>query len=245
VDHAGKNSSLSKGSDAPAPANPTTVSNAQTTSNLGTAAATQAMNNVNQVGPNGSVTYDQSGSYTDPTTGAVVPKYTQTTQLDPLSQAILTGTKQAGSTLRGPLRTSRRRPTRRDHAAQFQDAILRHAEQVARPDQSAGVRRGLQQRDALSGSAVHGRAAAARGQLSRQGIPVGSEAYNNAMTQFQSSKNQAYGSARDTATAGGSTAATNLFGLAQQGQNQNIAQQQLAQNNPLSLLSQIYGGASA
>jgi hypothetical protein len=33
---------------------------------------------------------------------------------------------------------------------------------------------------------------------------VGSEAYNNAMTQFDSSKNQAYGSARDTATAGGS-----------------------------------------
>jgi hypothetical protein len=71
------------------------------------------MNNVNQVGPNGTVTYDQSGSYTDPTTGAVVPKYTQTTSLDPLSQAILTGTKQVGSTLTGTAQNLAGRPTRR------------------------------------------------------------------------------------------------------------------------------------
>ncbi len=33
-----------------------------------------------------------------------------------------------------------------------------------------------------------------------------------------------------------------MFGMALQGQNQNIAQQQLAQSNPLSLLAQIYNG---
>src|SRR5882672_9592571 len=84
---------------APTPANPTTVSNAQTTSNIGTAAAQAAANNINQVGPSGTVSYNQTGTYTDPTTGTQLPTYTQTTQLDPLSQAILTGTKQAGASL--------------------------------------------------------------------------------------------------------------------------------------------------
>lgn len=237
---------MSKGSSAPAPADPTVVSNAQTKSNIGTAAATQAANNVNQVGPNGTVTYNQTGSYTDPTTGASLPTYTQTTNLDPLSQAILNGTKQAGGTLAG---TAQNLATQANTSAttplnfntpfsatlnqspdqinqQASDAVYSNATRYLDPQFTQ------QQRDLQD-------------QLSRQGISPGSEAYNNAMTNFNSTKNQAYGSARDSATAGGTQAATNLFGLAQQGQNQNLAQQQLAQSNPLKLINQIYGGASA
>jgi hypothetical protein len=50
------------------------------------------MGNVNQVGPNGSLTYSQSGSYdfTDPYTGQsyALPQFTATTSLSPQQQAI-------------------------------------------------------------------------------------------------------------------------------------------------------------
>lgn len=82
-------------------------------------------------------------------------------------------------------------------------------------------------------------------QLSRQGIPVGSEAYNSAMGQLENARTQAYQSAQDAAVAGGSSAAANLFGMAQAGQNQLISQQQLAQQQPLSLLSEMYGATPA
>lgn len=236
---------MSKGSDAPAPADPTLVANSQTKSNLGTASATQAMNNVNQVGPNGTVTYDQTGSYTDPTTGTVVPKYTQTTSLDPLSQAILTGTKQVGGSLvptaqkYADIAGGSAKPLNFDTA--FSGTLNKSPDQINQQASDAIYSNSTRYLDPQFTEEQR----QLEDKLSRQGIPVGSEAYNNAMTQFQSSKNQAYGSARDTATAGGSTAATNLFGLAQQGQNQNIGQQVLAQQNPIQMLSQIYGGASA
>lgn len=82
-------------------------------------------------------------------------------------------------------------------------------------------------------------------QLSRQGIPVGSEAYGNAMKQFSNNKTQAFQAAQDSATAQGAQSAQSLFGLAQAGQNQNIQQQQMAQQQPLSLLSQIFGATPA
>lgn len=227
---------------APTPADPNVVSSATTKSNLSTAAGQQALNNVNQVGPNGSVTYDQTGTYTDPSTGMTLPKYTQTTTLDPLSQAILTGTKQAGAALvpaaqkYAGIAAGAAQPLNFDTAfsgmlskspdqinQQASDAIYSNATRYLDP-QFTQEQRQLED------------------QLSRQGIPVGSEAYNSAMTNFNNTKNQAYGSARDTATAGGSQAASNLFNLALLGQNQNINQQQLAQSNPLSMLSRIYGG---
>jgi hypothetical protein len=222
------------------------VSNAQTKSNFATAAGTQAANNVNQVGPNGSVTYKQTGTYTDPTTGASLPTYTQTTELDPLSQAILTGTKQVGAslvptaqTLAGQAATSATTPLNFDTA--FSGTLNKSPDQINQQASDAIYSNATRYLDPQFQTQQR----QLEDQLSRQGIPVGSEAYNNAMTNFNSTKNQAYGSARDTATAGGTQAATNLFGLAQQGQNQQIAQQQLAQQNPLKLISQIYGGASA
>jgi hypothetical protein len=82
-------------------------------------------------------------------------------------------------------------------------------------------------------------------QLSRQGIPVGSQAYNSAMQQFNNSKTQAYQSAQDQAIAGGSQAASNLFNMALQGQNQNLAQQQAVLQEPIQLLGQLFGETPA
>lgn len=62
-------------------------------------------------------------------------------------------------------------------------------------------------------------------QLSRQGIPVGSQAYNNAMDELNRSKTQAYQTASDSALAGGTQAAGNLFGMALAGKGQALGQQ--------------------
>lgn len=71
-------------------------------------------------------------------------------------------------------------------------------------------------------------------QLSQQGIPVGSQAYNNAMDQFYNSRTQAYQSAQDAATAGATSAANNLFGMALAGQGLGLQQAQAADQAALS-----------
>jgi hypothetical protein len=70
----------------------TETAGAQTGSNISTALAQQQLNTINQVGPDGSITYDQTGTYEfkDPTTGKTytLPKLTQTTALSQGQQAI-------------------------------------------------------------------------------------------------------------------------------------------------------------
>lgn len=70
---------------APKPADPIQTAAGQTATNIGTAIAQQQLNNVNQVTPDGSLTYNQSGTYKykDPLTGANydLPTYTATQKL--------------------------------------------------------------------------------------------------------------------------------------------------------------------
>lgn len=228
----------------PTPANPATVANASTVSNVGTAASQQAGNLINQVGPNGSTTYDQTGSYTDPTSGAVTPKYTQTTTLDPLTQSILAGTKQAGSTLVPTAQTlatqaggTATNPLDVNQTAN--NKIIAGGPQALDPSVANAV---TQQQESFLTPQWNQTQQNLTDQLSRAGIPVGSDAYNSAMTNFNNSKTQAFQSAQDSGTAQGAGIANNMFGLAVQGQNQNLGQQQTVQSNPLALLSQIYGG---
>lgn len=232
----------------PTPADPTTVSNAQTTSNIGTAAAQEAANNTNVVGPNGSTTYNQTGSYTDPTTGATLPTYTQTNTLDPLSQSILNGTKQtanslvptaqtlatqAGGTATNPLDVNQ--TANNGIIAQGPQAIDQNATNTIYQGENALLQPTFDQEQTNL-----------QDQLSRAGISVGNQAYGNAETQLGTQQNQQRTAALGTATGQGITSANNMFGLALQGQNQNLGQQQTVQSNPLSLISQIYGsGATA
>jgi len=68
--------------DSPDPPNPIYTAAAQTGSNVSTAVANANLNNVNQVTPYGSLTYNQTGNYSwaDPTTGATyqIPQFTAT-----------------------------------------------------------------------------------------------------------------------------------------------------------------------
>src|SRR6478736_4531365 len=77
---------------APKSPDPVATAAAQTGTNVTTALANAQLNNVNQYGPDGSVTYTTSGgqNFTDPSTGKTyyVPQYNQYTSLSPQQQAI-------------------------------------------------------------------------------------------------------------------------------------------------------------
>ena len=81
-------------SKAPKPPDPRETAAAQTSTNIGTAIANGYLGNVNQVTPDGSLTYSQTGTnkWTDPMSGAVydLPTWTATQTLSPGQQAIKT-----------------------------------------------------------------------------------------------------------------------------------------------------------
>lgn len=91
------------GKSAPTPPDPKETSAAQTGTSVSTAIANAMMGNVNQITPDGSLTYDQTGSYkfTDPYTGHSydVPTFTATQQLSPEQQAIQDQTRSAQGNL--------------------------------------------------------------------------------------------------------------------------------------------------
>lgn len=79
-------------SKAPKAPDPKETAAAQTGTNIGTAVANSYLNNVNQVTPDGSLSYSQTGSknYYDPYTGKSydIPQFTATQQLSQQQQAI-------------------------------------------------------------------------------------------------------------------------------------------------------------
>lgn len=216
---------MSKGNSPPPAPDPNVVANAQTGTNISTGIANATLNHTGQNNPFYSTNYTQNGGYTDPKTGMFVPSYNQNFKLGDLGQALLT---QANGSATKPLDFSgadndylRGGPQALDDKTS--DAYYAHSKGFLDPEWEQKSR-DLQD------------------QLSRQGIPVGSDAYNNAMKQHDNARTQAYDAARSGATAAGASGASNMFGMALQGQQQNIAQQQTAQQNPLKLLGSVIGG---
>jgi hypothetical protein len=84
---------------APTPPDPKETAAAQTGTNVSTAIANTVLGNVDQSTPDGSLTYDQSGSYswTDPSTGQThtAPRFTATQTLSPEQTAIKSQTDAA------------------------------------------------------------------------------------------------------------------------------------------------------
>jgi hypothetical protein len=71
---------------APTPPSPTETAKAQTTQSIQTARANNMMGMVNQKGPDGSLTYTQTGGFNDPSTGEFIPQYTAETALSGAAQ---------------------------------------------------------------------------------------------------------------------------------------------------------------
>lgn len=90
---------MSFGPDPPAPVNPYATAAAQTSTNVSTALANAFLNNMNQVTPTGSLSYDVNDYYnfTDPTSGASyqIPRFTVTQNLSPQEQQILNTNEQS------------------------------------------------------------------------------------------------------------------------------------------------------
>lgn len=233
---------MSKGTPSPPqPPNPVQVAQAQTGTNVATAAAQAELNNVNRVGPGGSTTFNETGGYTDPTTGQWVPQYTENTQLSPLGNELLGA--------QGNLANSFL-PMIEGEGANVQPLNINQG------PNAATVNAGPQALDPTVAQAVYNEQAGflaptyqqqqtnLNDQLAQQGIPIGSQAYSNAQTQLANTQNQGYTAAANNATAQGANIAGQNFGLALQGQNQNVNLQQLAQANPMALLSVLTSGAN-
>jgi hypothetical protein len=231
---------------APAAPNPVTTAQAQTASNEATAVANTTLGNTNQVTPYGTTDYTQTGGYTDPTTGQFIPSSTETTSLDPSLQNILSGTEsaatslvptaqtlasQAASSTTNPLNVNTANNSTIAAGPQALDPTVANAEYQEQMGFLAPTEQ--QQQTNL------------QDQLSQQGISVGNQGYSNAETQLMNSQNQANTAAANNAVVSGANQANNMYGLAVQGQNQNIAQQQTVQQQPLSLLSQLYGTSAS
>lgn len=236
-----------KSSPSPPPApDPAATAAAQTGSNIGTAVAQATLNDVNSNTPYGSTTYNQSGtySYTDPTNGQTyaIPQFTQNTNLSPLGQTLLQGQGQVATSL---IPTAENLATQAGASAttplNFSGANEDYLQAGPQLLNQGATNALYNQQASFLNPQWDQQQTQLQDQLARQGISVGSDAYNNAETQFNNAKTQAYQSAADSAIGGGSAAAGNLFNMALAGQNQNIAQQETAQSNPMSLLSQIMG----
>jgi hypothetical protein len=78
--------------EAPTPPNPIETARASTSTNVATGVANAFLNNVNQITPQGSLTYNPTGAYNwaDPVTGTnySIPTFTATQTLSPQQQAI-------------------------------------------------------------------------------------------------------------------------------------------------------------
>lgn len=171
--------------DAPTPPDPKTTSAAQTGTNVATALANASLNNVNQIGPNGSLIYSQSGTskFTDPYTGQSydIPNYTQTTTLSPDQQKLYDLNNQTQQNL-GQIGVSQSSKIGTLLNTPFDASTANKA--VEDKIDALGAAR-LDPQFARSADAL-------QTQLANQGIQPGSAAWKAQMDQFQQGKNDAY-----------------------------------------------------
>lgn len=217
---------MGKGS---APSAPDPYASAQAQYQFGTQAAAYnaGLNQVNQVGPTGSTTYQQTG-----TSPQGAPEFTATTQLSAPEQALLTGSQGLGlqsqalagnqgrnvaSTLQGF-----QLPTQGQNQQFGQDAMkAAYGEATATMDPYWS-----QQQESLDAS------------LRNSGATPGTPAYDNAMRSFQANRSSAYGQAENQAFGQGLSAEGQQISDVNQAQGGQIA-------NFLSLASGTPGATSA
>ncbi|MES0040014.1 hypothetical protein [Mesorhizobium sp. M0091] len=167
---------------APKPPDPKETSAASTGTNISTAIANSYLNNANQVGPDGTITYTNSGtqSITDPYTGKTyqIPTRTATTTLSAAQQAIKDQTDKAQLNL-GTLANNQSSFLNDYMAKPFDgsnDATEARLLQLGKARLDPIL---AQQQDALATK------------LSNQGIKIGSAAYDRAMAQQGQNVNDA------------------------------------------------------
>lgn len=201
---------------APTPPDPKDTSAAQTGTNIGTAVANNAMGMVNQITPDGSLTYSQTGTYkyTDPYTGKSydLPTYTARTALSETGQAIKGQNDQTQLNLA-------------QTGAQQSGFLKDYLGNIWNPDTSAIEGR----LNELGASRLDPRFAQEedrlRARLANQGVTEGSEAWNREMASLGQTKNDAYNS------------------LALQGRGQAFSELLAQRNQPINEISALLSGS--
>jgi hypothetical protein len=223
----------------PTPATPQATGQAQTQSNVDTAVANATLGNIDTSGPLSSTNFTQNG--TTDVDGNMVPSFAESTTLSPTLQSILTGTENTGASLIPTAQTlANQAGTSATTPLNFSGANQNIISAGPQALNSSVTNQVFQGENALLQPQEQQQQQQLQDQLSMQGIPVGSTAYGNAETQLGTQQNQENTAAAGNAAGIGATDANNMFNLAVLGQNQQIGQQQTAQSNPLSLLSQLF-----
>jgi hypothetical protein len=201
---------------APTPPDPIATGAMQTSSNIGTAVVNSGLNQVNQVTPEGNLSYSQSGtqSWTDPVSGKTydVPRYTATQTLSPAGQAIKDQT----------------------NGAQLNFATLANNQSgqlgatMSKPfsyDTNDHEKWALGLYDKLNGDKEAQNTEAVRSRLVNQGMREGSQGWDSAMRASQ----------------GGMMDARNNFLLNSEGQG--FSQAQATRNQPINEITALMSGS--
>ncbi|MEO1538590.1 MAG: hypothetical protein AAFR73_12765 [Pseudomonadota bacterium] len=171
------------GKRAPKPTDPAKVAAAQTGSNLTTAVGNAFMQNVNEIGPDGTRTFDQTGTktVTDPYSGKTyeIPQFTSTTTLSPEQQAIKDQQNRSGLNLA---------TLGADLSGTLGNQLTGNFTLDNESTESRLFDLGRKRLDPMLAQQEE----ALRTRLANQGIKAGSEAYDREMSGFNNRQNDAY-----------------------------------------------------
>lgn len=225
---------------APAAPDPVATANAQSATNKETALWNSVLGNINQVTPNGNLTYTQ----TPATSADQPPTWTATTTLSPAQQQILDnqnradiGTSQLGA-----------------------DQVGRIADALAKPVDFSGLAAAPGSDDFSADSkrvadALYGQYSsrldpqwqqektAFDQQMFAKGIMPGSDAYKTAYDDYSRSKNDAYSSAMNQSVAAGGAEQSRLFGLQSTAHQQAIQDYLTQREQPLNETTALLSGS--
>lgn len=226
----------------PAAPDPKATAAAQGAANVDTAVAQALLNQYNQVSPFGNVTYQQTGSQTvgSGSDARTVPTFTQTTELSPSQQRQLDLTNQLSEQALGVGNTAFG-----NVSGQLSSPFSPTGLPEINADAGAARERAVNDLYGLQTGRLDDRfgreQASLENRLANQGIQQGSDAYKNAMSDFNYGKNDAYNSAMATALAQGTSTAQaeNAMNLANR--QQGFQEQSYQRSLPLNELSALLG----
>jgi len=229
----------SKSSAPPPPPNYAAAAQQTAQGNIETAQLAQTQNMVNQVTPQGTVTYTPNQIGTT-SSGAPINQWTQTVALNPQQQAMYQQNQdinqQLGNVAQqglGYVQSALNQPLSFDsmQALQAPGDIQQQASDAAYQNATRYLDPQFQQQQA-----------ALESKLANQGITRGSEAWNTAMNNAAMQKEQAYGQARNQAYLQGMQGANQMFGQSLGTRQQQINEAQTLQQNPLNMLNAVRTG---
>ncbi len=167
----------------PRPPDPAKTAAAQTGTNVATATANAFLGNVNQITPDGSLSFDVTDTYsfTDPTSGETydIPRFTATTTLSEQGQQLKGITDAADINLA---------TIGRDQSAKVGELLSSPFEIGNEATEARLFQLGSKRLDPL----FERRQETLRTKLANQGIQLGSEAYDRAQEGFGQTRNDAY-----------------------------------------------------